>query len=197
MAWFLSYARADAEVALRFADGLKAAGVALWVDQHDIRPSEHWDRAVETALRGADGVIVILSPRSAASANVADEVSVALDAGKTVVPILIEPTTAPLRMTRLQFIDATRDMADALRRCIAVLGSDPATKTDLPRASPIPEAALTRIKAALTVHLGPIAGRLVEREARGAGSPAALIERLAAQIPAEKDRAAFVRAAGG
>jgi hypothetical protein len=197
VAWFLSYARADADVALRFAEGLKAAGVALWVDQHDIRPSEHWDRAVEAALRAAEGVIVMLSPRSAASANVADEVSVALDAGKTVIPVLIEPTTAPLRMTRLQFIDATKDTADALRRCLAVLGAAPATKSDPPSAPPIPDAALARIKAALIVHLGPIAGRLVEREARDAASPAALIERLAAQIPAEKDRGAFVKAAGG
>src|SRR5579862_5394591 len=160
MAWFLSYARADAETALRFADGLKAAGVSLWVDQHDIRPSEHWDRAVETALRGAEGVIVILSPRSAASANVADEVSVALDAGKTVIPILIEPTTAPLRMTRLQFIDATRDMADALRRCLTTLGTESPPPAVRPAAL-VPVDALNRIKAALTIHLGPIAGRLV------------------------------------
>ncbi len=197
MEWFLSYARADADIALRFADGLKTAGVPLWVDQYDIRPSEHWDRAVETALRGAAGVIVILSPRSAASANVADEVSLALDAGKTVVPILIEPTSAPLRMTRLQFIDATGDMADALRRCLAVLGAQPATPVELPPALQIPDAALSRIKAALTIHLGPIAGRLVDREARDANSPAALIARLAEQIPAPKDRAAFLKAAAG
>jgi hypothetical protein len=195
MAWFLSYARADAGTALRFADGLKAAGVSLWVDQHDIRPSEHWDRAVETALRGAEGVIVILSPRSAASANVADEVSVALDAGKMVIPILIEPTTAPLRMTRLQFIDATRDMADALDRCLAALGAEPPPVAARPADALIPVEALNRIKAALTIHLGPIAGRLVDREARDVSSTTVLIQRLAEQIPAAKDRAAFLKAA--
>ncbi|HLI66354.1 MAG TPA: toll/interleukin-1 receptor domain-containing protein [Caulobacteraceae bacterium] len=195
MGWFLSYARADSVVALRIAGGLKTAGVELWVDQHDIRPSEHWDRAVEAALRAAEGVIVILSPRSAASANVADEVSLALDAGKRVIPILVEPAQAPLRMTRLQFIDATKDEADALRRCLATLGA-PATAPASPASAAVSSEALARVTKALTPHLGPIAARLVEREARTAASLAVLLETLALQIPAERDRAAFRRAAG-
>src|SRR5437764_7071487 len=65
--YFLSYARLDERVALRVADALIAAGVSVWVDQYDIRPSQHWDRAVETAVRGCEGMVVILSPRSADS----------------------------------------------------------------------------------------------------------------------------------
>ena len=120
--YFLSYARTDAKVALQFADDLIAAGVSVWVDQYDIRPSQHWDQAVETAVRSCEGLVVILSPRSAASPNVADEVSVAINAGKDVIPILIEACTPPLRMTRMQFIDATSDRAGALRRCLAAIG---------------------------------------------------------------------------
>ena len=44
--YFLSYARADERTALRFADDLIAGGVSVWVDQYDIRPSQHWGRAV-------------------------------------------------------------------------------------------------------------------------------------------------------
>ena len=49
---FLSYSRADADVALRFANDLESLGVAMWVDRLNIRPSEHWDRAIERAIRG-------------------------------------------------------------------------------------------------------------------------------------------------
>src|SRR5262249_18754498 len=89
--FFLSYARTNQEIALRFADALIEAGVSVWVDQYDILPSQHWDQAVETALRGCRGMLVMLSPASVASPNVADEVAVALESGKQVVPVLIEP----------------------------------------------------------------------------------------------------------
>src|ERR1700752_5353008 len=105
--YFLSYARLDEAIALRVANDLIAAGVSLWVDKYDIRPSQHWDRAVETAVRGCQGMIVILSPHAAASSNVADEVSIAIEDGKELIPILIAACTLPLRMTRMQYLDAT------------------------------------------------------------------------------------------
>ncbi len=144
-------------------------------------------------------VIVILSPRSAASENVADEVSLALDTGKRVVPILMEATSPPLRMARLQFIDATRDYPGAVRQCLTVLSGGAAADATAPAPAPapaIPPEAAAKVAAALTPHLGPIARVLVEREARAAPSLAALIERLAASIPSEKDRVAFLKAAG-
>ena len=122
--YFLSYARADQEVALRFARDLISVGFSVWVDQFDIRPSQHWDRAVETAVRGCEAMIVILSPASAASPNVADEVTVAIDGGKRIVPILVQPCSLPLRMSRMQFIDATAGYARALEHCVRALSQD-------------------------------------------------------------------------
>jgi hypothetical protein len=195
--YFFSYARADAREALRFADDLIAAGVTVWVDQHDIRPSEHWDRAVESAVRACSGMIVILSPRSAASANVADEVSVAIQSGKTLIPIMIERCVLPLRMTRMQYIDATGDYSEALRSCLAAIGKMPVAP-GAPRTAPPPsvsEAEAERLARALTHHLGPIAPHLVKRERARAADHAALVAALAAIIVDETDRAAFVREA--
>src|SRR5580692_7218545 len=155
--YFLSYARADGPAATRFADDLIARGVKVWVDQYDIRPSEHWDRAVEAAVRGCDGVIVVLSPRSVASPNVADEVSVALDAGKRVIPILIETCTPPLRMTRMQFIDAREDYDAALRRCADAI-AEGGVVAEAPAAAPprpkLPPQILAEAELRLTMHLG-------------------------------------------
>src|SRR4051794_20869920 len=105
--YFLSYSRNDQEFALRLAADLRAQGIQLWVDQLDIRPSEHWDRAIERAVSSCRGLIVILSPRSVASDNVADEISYAIGAGKPVMPIMIEWCDLPLRITRMHVIDAT------------------------------------------------------------------------------------------
>ena len=48
----LSYARANADFALRLGGELRSAGVDLWVDQLDIPPGVPWDRAVQDDARG-------------------------------------------------------------------------------------------------------------------------------------------------
>ena len=82
---FVSYARADERFALRLAEDLRLRGVAIWIDQLNIRTSEHWDRAIERAIRGCSSVLVILSPRAVLSDNVADEISLAVDGAKTII----------------------------------------------------------------------------------------------------------------
>src|SRR5438445_135808 len=118
-AYFLSYSRADERFALRLAKDLRAHGVAMWVDQLDIRPSEHWDRAIERAVSASRGLVVILSPRSVASDNVADEISFAIDSSKIVLPVMIEKCVLPLRITRMHVIDATGVYNKALNQCLA------------------------------------------------------------------------------
>lgn len=194
--YFLSYARADAPFALRLADGLIGAGVSVWVDQYDIRPSQHWDRAIETALRACRGLIVILSPRSVASPNVADEVSVALNDGKTLIPVLMEPCTLPLRMTRMQYIDATGDYDAAFQLCLAAL-SDPQAPPPLPEAelraeSPLPSKVLRDAERRLMGVMGPIASVLVRQAAARATSEADLYRALAAGIAKPADRESFL-----
>jgi hypothetical protein len=197
--YFLSYARADQTIALRFANDLIAAGIPVWVDQYDIHPSQHWDRAVETAVRGCAGLIVMLSPRSAASPNVADEVSVALDDGKTIIPILVETCKPPLRMARMQFIDATRDYATALAKCLAAIGhqaptayaNSPNLAAPEPAKVSLPDAILNQAELRLTGIIGPVAGVLV-RQAAGAADEAELYQALAKSIRNEGERKSFL-----
>ncbi len=200
--WFFSYSRADATAALRLADDLIAAGIPLWVDQYDIRPSQHWDRAVEAAVHACTGMIVVLSPSSAASPNVADEISVALDRQKRVIPLMIERCTVPLRMTRMQFIDATADYPRALRQCLAEIArGDDAPRTAL-RPDPAPgpaarldPAALDAARARLTTVVGPIASVLVKTAASRARTAAELDTMLADQLTTPADRARFLKTA--
>ena len=123
--YFISYSRSDQAFALRFAQDLKTAGVDVWVDQLDIPIGQNWDRSVEAAVRDCEGFVIILSPRSAASEHVADEVACALEDHKHIIPILIEKCTIPMRLARLQFIDATSDYDNALARFQLIIRAAP------------------------------------------------------------------------
>jgi hypothetical protein len=119
---FLSYARKDAEFVLRLAKDLRAGGAGVWVDQLDIAPGQRWDRAVEDALAKCAQLLVILSPAAVESTNVMDEVNLALEDGKTVVPVLHRECQIPFRLRRLQYVDLTLNYEAGLDRLLETLG---------------------------------------------------------------------------
>jgi len=199
---FLSYSRSDEEFAVRLANDLQALGVAMWVDRFNIRPSEHWDRAIERAIRACQKMVVILSPRSVTSENVADEISLAIDAGKSVIPVMIEPCTLPLRLTRRHLIDATAGYDSALQQCYAEIDSEerPAGKNEADISIAIRKPDVLRAaKRELTPFIGPIANILVDRIASRTTSVGGLYGMLALHIPDDDDRELFIksRVAGG
>lgn len=191
--YFLSYARLDQAIALRLADDLIAAGVSVWVDQYDILPSQHWDRAVENAVRSCRGLIALLSPAAVASPNVADEVSVAIDDGKAIIPVLVERCTLPLRMTRMQYIDATSDYDAALRRCLAAIRGDrvePSPPGETP--SMLAPEVLAEVERRLIEFIGPIAAHLVKQAARVTQTREGLYAALAGNLTDPAERKAFL-----
>jgi hypothetical protein len=192
--FFLSYSRSDERVALRLAKDLRDRGIAMWVDQFDIRPSEHWDRAIERAVTSCRGLVVILSPRSIASDNVMDEISYAIDSGKSVLPVMIEKCTPPLRLTRMHLVDATANYERALQQCHDELarrsGSETASET-----TPQPKidaSEVAKVKRHLAATHGPIAARLVDKAAARAGSTGDLYAILGQHIEDEAERARFL-----
>lgn len=194
--YFLSYSRSDQEFALRLAADIRARGISLWIDQLDIRPSEHWDRAIEQAVRDSRGIVVVLSPRSVASDNVADEVSFAIDSGKSVLPVMIERCKLPLRITRMQVIDATGTYEDALERCVAELrrSAEPASSQDLAaQQETISRADVDSIARILMQYIGPIAPALARRESKASKTAEELGQRLATSIPTVNERTEFLR----
>jgi CheY-like chemotaxis protein len=98
---------------------LRAGGAELWIDQLDISPGQHWDNAIETALKNCPAFLVILSPRSVGSRNVLDEVHYALEEGKKILPVMYESCELPFRLRRLQYIDFTRNYEASLNACLA------------------------------------------------------------------------------
>ncbi len=118
---FFSYSRSDSDFVLQLAKDLRSAGEELWLDQLDITAGSRWDSSIEAALNKSSRLIVVLSPESVTSNNVMDEVSFALESGKTVIPVLYQECATPFRLRRLQHIDFTGDYQTALQHLIKSL----------------------------------------------------------------------------
>jgi hypothetical protein len=133
---FFSYSREDSEFVLRVAGDLKAAGANVWLDQMDIVPGQRWDDAVERALADCPRMLVVLSPAAVHSTNVMDEVSFALEEGKTVIPILYRDCGIPFRLRRVQYIDLRFEYSHGLAELLKILA---AQQHDLTGTTVVPE----------------------------------------------------------
>src|SRR5690349_18442157 len=121
---FVSYSRDDEAFVKRLVADLRAAGVDIWLDQYDISPGQRWDMAIERALDAATHVLFVMSKSSVQSENVRDELDTAIDAGKTIVPILIEDCKPPLRVRRMQYTDFRKDYDKALAELLLILSDE-------------------------------------------------------------------------
>jgi hypothetical protein len=102
---FMSYSRVDKVFATRLADDLIAAGFNVWFDLRSIPSGAKWDLEVQRGLESSDVMLVLLSPTAAASDNVQDEWSYFISKGRRILPLLIQPTDVPFRLSRRQRID--------------------------------------------------------------------------------------------
>ena len=102
---FISYARADAETARRFADAFRADGLDVWWD-NALQAGEVFDEAIEAALRAARAVVVLWSKKSVISRWVRAEATLA-ERKNTLIPVMIEPCERPIIFELVQTADLT------------------------------------------------------------------------------------------
>jgi len=156
---FVSYSREDSEFVLRLAEDLKAAGANVWLDQLDIKPGQAWDSAIENALIEATRMLLVLSPSSAKSTNVRNEISFALQENKVILPILYQDCSIPLQLHRIQYVDFRTDYAVGLNALLIQLAAQSAEPTAAPAGAltqPLPGAAVVTAPASVrTDRLAP------------------------------------------
>ena len=119
---FVSYSSNDRPFALGLVKELQSMGANVWIDQLGIGLGENWDTAIEEALEKSETFMLILSPTSVESQNVQDEVSVAINTKKKLVPILIKECELPMRWQRRQYADLTNDPDKAINDILTFLG---------------------------------------------------------------------------
>jgi TIR domain len=112
MTIFISYSRHDSEFVDRLIHELERRGFDAWVDREDIRGGAAWGASISQAIRECQAVIVVLSPRSAASGNVAKELSLADHHKRPIIPLRFEPGAIPaaleFQLAGLQIIEFNR-----------------------------------------------------------------------------------------
>jgi TolB-like protein/tetratricopeptide (TPR) repeat protein len=58
---FLSYAKQDAEAALKICEALRAAGVEVWFDQSELRGGDAWDAAIRRQIKTCALMVPVIS----------------------------------------------------------------------------------------------------------------------------------------
>src|SRR5262245_12356757 len=120
---FISHASGDRDFVEReVVAPLAAAGIDVWYCRESIRTAEDWQRSILEGLRACEWFLVVLSPRSADSEWVRDEVHWAVEhrPGK-VVPALMEPCDPRelhIRLPRIQVLDLAGDKQEAVGKLI-------------------------------------------------------------------------------
>ena len=104
---FAAYARVDTETVHAIIGKLKARGVKIWVDTFDIRIGANWSDTIENAIRSADTVLFFISEASMVSEFCKAEVRWAIDAGKRILPVVIDQVrneVIPFDLAKYQYL---------------------------------------------------------------------------------------------
>lgn len=120
---FISYSRAD----LTFVDShlleiCRESGYEPWYDLEGVNAADQWERKILQSLLESRWVLLVMSPDSARSEWVKDELQVAFgEAAIPVIPIMLRycrPLDFHIRVPRLQYIDFQKDIESADKKLI-------------------------------------------------------------------------------
>jgi hypothetical protein len=92
---FLSYSRRDEARVLPLVEKLRASGLAVWMDQSGIDGATLWAQEITDAIRRAKICLLFASAASFGSKHVARELSLAVEEGKPILPLHLEPVETP------------------------------------------------------------------------------------------------------
>lgn len=94
---FLSYARADHEIAAEMGRHLGTIGIEISTTDH-LHTGADWGDHLRKAMASADAVIFVATPAGFESAYVMSEVGAAIASGKTVIPVVTTSKGMPAGM---------------------------------------------------------------------------------------------------
>lgn len=110
---FLCHSRNDKSTVRDFYQRLCGDGVDPWLDEENLVPGQKWDRAIRTAVRDSDVVIVFLSKGSVTKGGyVQKEIKFALDVADEqpegtifIIPARLEDCDVPERLSEWHWVD--------------------------------------------------------------------------------------------
>lgn len=118
---FISYSRKDDRFAHRLAVDLRDSGFVVWLDLDELSGGQVWTDQIENALRACDLFVAVLSPDAMESIWVKKEITMALNLGKQIVPVMVRSVDIPLALIDIQYIDFRRRYNRALKTLFDVM----------------------------------------------------------------------------
>lgn len=109
---FLSYPRKDGDKARQLKDALFGGGHTIWMDDQLITGRE-WRDQLESRIKDHDAIALVITPNWIASPYCQWEFITAVENGKKVIPVLLEKTTLPDRISKYQYADLSDGFNDA------------------------------------------------------------------------------------
>lgn len=85
---FISYSRKDKRFARKLKDALETMEVDAWVDWEDIPHGADWREEIRNSIQACDSFVFILSPDSLKSKVCAEELDIAVEMNKKIIPVL-------------------------------------------------------------------------------------------------------------
>ncbi|HEY4143869.1 toll/interleukin-1 receptor domain-containing protein [Pinirhizobacter sp.] len=214
---FVSYSQPDREAALALVQRLEAHGISVWIAPRDVSPAADWAAEIIDAISSARLMVLVFSGSSNDSGQVRREVERAVHKQVPILPFRIEDV---LPSKSLEYFLSTQHWMDAfppplephidrLRDYLdsALGGSAAHHPSSEHRPSPdtgpadishpaggVDAVHLRLLETELARRIGPVAGHLVRRAAKGGGDLNVLAQCLAQEIDGEMERRIFLEA---
>lgn len=115
---FISYSRKDTEFVGKLVEDLIASDISVWLDQREIDFGDLWEQKIQRALEKCDALMIILSPDSVNSRHVRDELSLSIENGKKIIPVMFRDCELPSELVPVNFADFRDNYEPALELLI-------------------------------------------------------------------------------
>lgn len=115
---FISYSSKEMEVAIKVCSFLESNGISCWIAPRNVDPGSNYPSQIVSAIKRCEMLILLASENTNASGHVSNEVSIAFDNKKIIIPFKLQDfnfTDEYLYfLGRKHWIDAFNDLNGAL-----------------------------------------------------------------------------------
>ena len=112
---FISYSRADSDLARKLNHSLQTQGKTTWFDQESIASGSDFQQEIYQGIKACDNFVFIISPRSVNSPYCSSEVEYAASLNKRFVTVLyqeVNPVDLHPELAKVQWIDFNHNQRD-------------------------------------------------------------------------------------
>ena len=119
---FISYSTKDQQAADLVYGHLQVKGIPCWMASHNIEGGQSFTELIYSAIEECTAFVMISSTNSNDSDHVSNELTIAFDQRKKIIPFRIEEFEFSkgnkYHLVRAQWIDAYKNMNEGLRRLL-------------------------------------------------------------------------------